>query len=118
MKLPIGAVIVMCLASFGSALHAQSSMQTPRPLRAASQPPVSGSPAVQAAENARAPGAMRSEQRPVPQLSVPLKRRATRDDAAEAAAAASRPGVDDATARCLARKTALERASCSTLATR
>ena len=87
----------------------------PALLRAASQPPASGSPAVQAAENARMPGEMTPEKRPVPQILVPLQRKATTDDAAAAAAAASRPSVDDDVARCLAQNGRRERAQCKRL---
>lgn len=111
----IGVWIVASFACAGAALHAQESVTAPGPQRAASQPLRLGSPAVQAAENARTPGELQSEKRPLRQITVPLKRKATTDDAAAArsAAAASRPSVDDATASCLARKTARERAHCS-----
>ena len=98
------------LLGAGAPLQAQDAAKPQAPWRAASEP--KASPAVQAAENARTPGELAPEKRPVPQISVPLKRKATTDNAAAAAAAASRPGVDDDTARCLAQKSGRERALC------
>jgi len=96
------------LLGAGAPLQAQDAAKPQAPWRAASEP--KASPAVQAAENARTPGELAPEKRPVPQISVPLKRKATNEDAA--AAAASRPGVDDDAARCLAQKSGRERALC------
>lgn len=85
------------------------------PAHAASQPPGGSSPAVQATQNARTPEEMRPEKRPVPQLTVPLKRRGTSAEAASSAPPPSRPAVDDQAARCRASESARERAACSAL---
>jgi hypothetical protein len=114
MNRPIGAMwIVASLACAGTA-NAQNAVKVPTPQRAASQPATS-SPAVQAAEEARVPGEMRPEKRPVPQVVVPLKRPAPSDDATASAASPAPSGVDDEVARCLASNDRRERAACHAL---
>ena len=82
---------------------------------AASQPAGPGSPAVRAAENAEVPGDLRPENRALPQLSIPLKRKASKG---AASGAAGSNNIDDAAARCLARKTKWERAECESAGVR
>lgn len=82
----------------------------------ASQPQGGSSPAVQATHNARAPEEMRPEKRPVPQVTVPLKRHGASVGAtAPSVPAPSRPTVDDEVARCRASESARERAACNAL---
>lgn len=80
--------------------------------RGASQAGGNASPAVRAAENAEMPGDLRPEKRPIPQISIPLKRKGSMD-----AASSNGPGnsIDDASARCLAKKTKRERMECQRL---
>jgi hypothetical protein len=114
MNRSIGALwIVASLAAAGAA-HAQESLHAPAPLRAPSQPPTI-SPAVRAAEEARVPGEMRPERRPVPQVVVPLKGQATSDEAAAPTTPSVPSGIDDEVARCLASTDRRERAACHAL---
>lgn len=110
MKRPSAVLCIVASLLSASTLHAQTATPKP-PLRAASEP-ATASPAVQAAENTRMRGDVTPEKRPVPQISVPLKRKGTAD-AAGAAAAASRPTLDDEMARCLAQNSRHERARCT-----
>lgn len=81
----------------------------PLPMTAASQVVPTRNATVRAAENAKAPGVQRPEERVTPQLSVPLRSRSV----TAAAAPASLPGaIDDGAARCLAVATAAARAAC------
>jgi hypothetical protein len=90
--------------------------QVTAPANAASQPPGVSSPAVRATQNARAPEEMRPEKRPVPQITVPLKRRGASAEApASSAPQPTRSDVDDEVARCRASESARERAACSAL---
>ena len=98
---------LLCLSAAG---HAADTPKTSvRADRGASQPGGNVSPAVRAAESAEVPGDMRSEKRAVPQISIPLKGKAT---AGAAPSAATGNGIDDDAARCLAKKTKRERAKC------
>jgi len=81
------------------------------PARSASQP-MGSSPAVRAAENAELPGDLRPEERIVPQISIPLKRRGVASPARGASAASGKNGIDDDAARCSAKKTKAERDDC------
>jgi hypothetical protein len=92
---------------------AQAQVNPPSAARAASQPRDAGNPTVQAAQDTRAPTEARPEKRPVPQLTVPLKRRGSTADTP--ASSAARPEVDDEVARCRASELASERAACSAL---
>lgn len=112
MKLNImaAALVVSSLAFAASA--ADTSAAARSAMRSASQPVGSGSPAVQASENAEMPGDLRPEKRAVPQISIPLKRRGADSTAAAASTAAGKNGIDDDAARCSAKKTPRERADC------
>jgi len=95
---------------------AQAQGQVNPPASTASQPPGVSSPAVRATQNARSAEDLRPEKRPVPQLTVPLKRRdAGVAPAASSAPAPGRPAVDDELARCRASESARERAACNAL---
>ena len=107
--------IVAGLACAGAATQAQSQATLPSPSRAASEPPATGSPAVQASEATRTTNDMRPEKRPVPQVTVPLKRKGTSADASSSAAKPTRPDVDDEAARCRTSEDPRERAACSAL---
>jgi hypothetical protein len=90
--------------------------QVTAPANAASQPPGVSSPAVRATHMARTRELWRPDKRPVPQITVPLKRRGASTEApASSAPQPSRPDVDDEVARCRASKSARERAACSAL---
>lgn len=111
-----GALCIVTGLACGVAPTASWSQATvPSPSRAASQPPPSGSPAVQASENTRTTTDMRPEKRPVPQVTVPLKRRGTSADASASAAKPARQDVDDEVARCRASEDPRERAACNAL---
>lgn len=82
---------------------------------AASRPGAPLNPAVRAAENARTPGELRPREAVVPQIIVPLKRRAAAapaDKSTSAAPVPPGPAINDATARCRALDDAQERAAC------
>jgi hypothetical protein len=110
-----GALCIVAGLACGAAMPAWSQATVPSPSRAASQPPASGSPAVQASENTRITNDMRPDKRPVPQVTVPLKRSSTAADASASAAQPARPEVDDEVARCRASQDPRERAACSAL---
>ena len=98
------------LVLLGVVARAADVPTTPTPVaRGASQAGGAVSPAVRAAENAEVPGDVRPEKRAVPQISIPLKGKRSRGAAASADGG---NGVDDAAARCLAKKTKRERVEC------
>ena len=100
------------VAGLACAGVAQAQANPPSAARAASQPRDAGNPTVQAAQDTRAPSEARPDKKPVPQLTVPLRRGSSVDTPASAAA---RPDVDDEVARCRASELASERAACSAL---
>lgn len=116
----LAAVAAIAIASSAEAQPAKppsppaSAASATVPANAASQPVPSRNAAVRAAENAKEPGNQRPEERVVPQISIPLK---SRNIAPTPAIAASAPGnvpggVDDGAARCLASRSAGEKAAC------
>ena len=110
---PLKLMLSAALLATSLAAPAQLKETARQPSAAASQPGGLRSPAVRAAENAKAPGEVRPEKAAVPQIAVPLKRRNAGPDAsASAPAKTDADGVNDDVARCLARKTARERAEC------
>lgn len=120
---PVLGVVLIALVSAGVAcaqgvepvVPPLSPASAPTPAIAASKPIQMRSPAVRAAEKANEPGTLQPEQRVIPQISVPLKRR---DVPSPATPAASRPlgsvagTVNDGAARCIAVNGAAERAAC------
>jgi len=87
----------------------------PAPMTAASRVMPTRSAAVTAAENDKESATMQSEERVIPQISVPLKRRNSAATAAPStsAPAGSVPGtVNDRVARCMALGSAGEKAAC------
>ena len=106
----LAVLCAVALVPLGPAARAaDGSVAALRADRAASQAAGPGSPAVRAAENAEVPGDLRPENRALPQLSIPLKRKASKG---AASAAGGSKGIDDDAARCLAKNTKRERAEC------
>lgn len=113
----INAVSVAALLLPALAHSADAVAPVPAPLPAASRPAgpqAPGSPAVQAAENARSDpgGATQPEPKAIPQVSVPLRRSAEPADATLSVGPSGQGGIDDDAARCSAKKTKRERAAC------
>lgn len=115
MSIVVNALLGSLLAAgLAGAVCAQAVTAPPAsaPMRAASKPVPTQSPAVTAAENAKEPGAQRPDERVIPQVSIPLKGRQVIAPATSAASAAVPGGINEAAARCRASRNADDRAAC------
>lgn len=112
--LSVVSAVALLLPGLSHSADMAAPASAPAPLPAASRPIVPGSPAVQAAENARPEpgGATQPEARAVPQVSVPLRRSTESTDAPIGIGPSGHGGIDDDAARCSAKKTQKERADC------
>lgn len=90
---------------------ASAPASAPVPQTAASRQVPERNPAIRAAENAKEPGVQRPDERVIPQISVPLRSRNI-VPAASAPAGSIPGGVNDDAARCLAARTAQDKAAC------
>jgi len=100
-------------ASGQAVAPASSPASAAAPLTAASRQVPTRNAAITAAENAKEPGNQRPEERVVPQISIPLKPRNPALSAAASTPVVTVPGgVDDGAARCLALRSADEKAAC------